>query len=105
ALTLQTVRRLAQLANLPPESTFSLYFSARAEPEPFAPWAPLDTLLAAIRAWTDRSRLHGTLRWLAGKRLELSPDANLADVLLTSREQDAVALMQRDPPSLKALYA
>jgi hypothetical protein len=104
-LTLQTSRRLADLANLPPDTSFSLYFSARAEPEPFAPWAPLDTLIAAIRAWTDRSRLHGTLRWLAGKNLHLSPDANMDGVMLTSREQAAVALMKAGAPSLKALYA
>jgi len=105
ALTLQTARRLAALANLPPESTFSLYFSARAEPEPHAPWAPLDTLLATIRAWQDRSRLRGTLRWLADKRLRLSPaEANLDAVMLTSRERDAVSLMRRESPSLKTLY-
>jgi len=104
-LTMQTVRRLASLANLPDESTFGLYFSARAEPEPFAPWAPLDTLLATIRAWTDRSRLHGTLRWLAGKKLTLAKDSTIDGLLLTSREEAAVAMMRRDAPSLKTLYA
>jgi hypothetical protein len=105
ALTLQTARRLAGLANLPPTSTFSLYFSARAEPEPFAPWAPLDTLLATVRAWTDRSRMHGTLRWLARRPLALSPESNVDELMLTSRERSAVAMMQSDAPSLKHLYA
>jgi hypothetical protein len=105
ALTLQTAKRLALLANLPAESTFSLYFSARAEPEPHAPWAPLDLLLATIRAWEDRSRLHGTLKWLANKRLTLSVDGNLEALMLTSREQDAIALMRRESPSIKTLYA
>jgi hypothetical protein len=105
ALALQTAKRLALLANLPPESTFSLYFSARAEPEPYAPWAPLDLLLATIRAWEDRSRLHGTLRWLANKHLRLAIETNLDGLMLTSREQAAVTLMRRDAPSLRTLYA
>ncbi len=105
ALTLQTSRRLARLANLSPQSTFSLYFSARADPEPFAPWAPLDTLLATVRAWTDRSRLHGTLRWLSKRPLALSADSDLDNLMLTSREQAAVALMHAEIPSLKDLYA
>ncbi len=105
ALALQTAKRLALLANLPPESTFALYFSARAEPEPHAPWAPLDLLLATVRAWEDRTRLHGTLKWLANKRLRLDIEANLEGLMLTSREQAAVALMRKDAPSLKTLYA
>jgi len=104
ALTLQTAKRLAALANLPAASTFSLYFSARAEPEPYAPWAPLDSLLATIRAWTDRTRLHGTLRRIADKRLHLSPEAELDGLMLTSRERDALAIMQTDSPSLRQLY-
>jgi hypothetical protein len=103
ALRMQTARRLALLANLPPETTFALYFSARAEPEPFAPWSPLDTLLATIRAWKDRSRLHGTLRWLGKKNLALA-DANLEGLLLTSREREAVTLMQKGGPTLDELY-
>jgi hypothetical protein len=105
ALALQTARRLALLANLPPASTFSLYFSARAEPEPLAPWAPLDTLLATIRAWDDRARLRGTLRWLADKSLHLCIESDLEGLMLTSREREAVALMRSDSPSLRTLYA
>jgi hypothetical protein len=105
ALTLQSAKRLALLANLAPTSTFSLYFSARAEPEPYAPWAPLDLLLATIRAWEDRSRLHGTLKWLANKPLSLCIETNLETLMLTSREKDAIALMRRDAPSLRTLYA
>ncbi len=104
ALKLQTARRLALIANLPPESRFALHFSARVDPEPHAPWAPIDMLLATVRAWTDRTRMHGTLRWLQDRKLSLSPDAALESVMLTSRERAAVDLMKRDAPSLATLY-
>ena len=105
ALGEQTTSRVASLANLPPDSTFALHVSTpAAAAEPFAPWVPLDALLATVRAWEDRARVHGTVRWLTHERLQLRERGPIESLRLTADERRAVGLMANGAPTLRALY-
>jgi hypothetical protein len=102
-LKTQVQKRVAALVNLSPETTYTLHLRERST-EPFEPWAPLEVLLAAVRAWGDRPRIHGTMRFLAKQSLRLHPGGDLAGLAETQTERAAIEVMSAGDPTLEVLY-
>jgi hypothetical protein len=102
-LLLQMARRVATLVNLPPETAYALHLGERA-PAPHEPWAPLDVLLPAVRSWSDRPRIHGTIRFIGASPLRLHPEADLRELLALPAERRALEAMSQGEVSLETLY-
>ncbi len=99
----QTLRRVATLVNLPPATTYALHVGKR-EAAPHEPWAPLDVLLAAVRAWSDRQRIHGTIRFLGAEGIRLHPEGDLRNLLVQPPERQALEALRQGEVSLGKLY-
>jgi hypothetical protein len=102
-LLLQTGKRVAQLVNLPAETSYTLHLGERAR-EPYEPWTPLDVILAAVRAWSDRPRIHGTMRFIGTRPLALHPDADLTHLVTLPSERAALDAMRSGQVNLEVLY-
>jgi hypothetical protein len=102
-LCIQAAKRVAELVNLPPDTRYALHLGERAR-EPYEPWAPLDVILAAVRTWADRPRIHGTMRFIGNRSLALHPDADLAGLATLPAETAALDAMRAGPVTLEALY-
>ncbi len=101
----QIEARCRRLATMPPETTFAFHTLVLPPAPRFEPWDPLNVLLATVRAWPDRSRIHATVRWLSGRPLALHRAADLSTLRLTQTESAALATLRSDTPTLEELYA
>jgi hypothetical protein len=102
-LLIQSAKRIAHVVNLPPEASYTLHLGRRAR-EPHEPWAPLDVVLAAVRAWGDRPRIHGTMRFIGARPLKLHADIDLSELVLLPSERTAISAMQNGDCNLESLY-
>jgi hypothetical protein len=102
-LLIQAAKRIAELVNLPGDTSYTLHLGQRPR-EPYEPWAPLDVILAAVRAWTDRPRIHGTMRFIGTRPLTLHPDADLSGLVTLPNESVALEAMRAGEVTLEALY-
>lgn len=102
-LLIQAAKRVAQLVNLPPETSYALHLGRRLR-EPYEPWAPLDVVLAAVRAWGDRPRIHGTMRFIGTRPLRLHPDADLTALVTLPNERMALDAMRAGDITVETLY-
>jgi hypothetical protein len=100
----QLEARCAELVTLPAETTFAFYTVDMPERPRCESWDPLNVLLATVRAWPDRRRIHATVRWLAQRPLLPHPDARLDGLKLTTKEQNAMSEMRSGGATLDGLY-
>jgi hypothetical protein len=109
ALEQQMLQRVALATNLPGEVTYAFYRDV----DQLASLAgevalghPLSPILAAVRQWTDRSRVGATVSRIGKHPLAIHPDAELDGLRLTADEQAVVDQLRGEtPPALSELLA
>jgi hypothetical protein len=102
-LLIQAAKRIARLVNLPESATYTLHLGHRSR-EAHEPWAPLDLVLAAVRAWSDRPRIHGTMRHIGARTLTLHANANLTELVTLPNERTALDAIRSQDCTLESLY-
>jgi hypothetical protein len=108
ALEAQVLRKVASLANLPPETSYSFYrdFNTLSEwgGREITIGGPLNPILATVRAWHDRARVRATLGRIGKHPLVFHEEADLASLLLTPQERLAMDAIRAENCSLPQLY-
>lgn len=107
ALSRQLKKKLAALSNLEPETTYAFYADVNALEawgggQPIA-CHPLDAVLACVRSWHDRARVHATLGRIGRQELALHADVDLSALTLTPEEEAALAVLRVESPTLQVL--
>lgn len=109
ALRQQLYLRLGAMYSLPATTTFAFYLdvnllSLRAGAENVA-IQPKTAILAAVRAWPDRSRVAALVERLANLPLDVAQDADLETLGLTRDERRVTDLLGAHTLSLPVLLA
>ena len=106
ALEVQVTRKLEGLVNLPSATTFAFF----KDTDLFENWPaeplevdPLGTVLAAARAWSDRTRVRRTLDRASNLVLAVHPESTLDLVELTAAERAALIDLARQPGTVSDL--
>lgn len=108
ALETQLLKKVAALANLPPETSYAYYRDINT----IAEWGgreislggPLNPILATVRAWHDRARVRATLSRIGKHPLVFHEEADLASMLLTPQEKLVIDTIRNESCSLPQLY-
>ena len=103
ALEAQLLKKVAALANLPPETSYAYYRDVNT----IAEWGgreitlggPLNPILATVRAWHDRARVRATLSRVGKHPLVFHEEADLASLLLTPQEKVVIDTIRNESPS------
>jgi hypothetical protein len=108
ALEAQLLAKVASLANLAPEISYSYFrdvdlLDGWGSAEPVAS-SPLNPILASVRSWMDRARVRATLNRIGKHPLVLHEDADLTALALLPHEQEVVAAIQAESLSLPQLF-
>jgi hypothetical protein len=106
ALEGELLRRIEMLACLTPEDKYALYMNV----DLLEGWGsrvmlahPLSALLASVRAWTERARVHATVRKLGARPLRLHGDVDLSGLALRPEETRILAALGQGGASFQAL--
>jgi hypothetical protein len=108
ALEAQLLNKIAYLANLAPEITYSYY----RELDLLEGWGggdvpvgcPLNPILASVRNWMDRARVRATLNRIGKHPLVLHEDAALDSLALLPEEQATLDMIRAEGVPLAQLY-
>jgi hypothetical protein len=108
ALEAQLLNKIAYLANLAPEITYSYY----REIDLLEGWGggdvpvgcPLNPILASVRNWMDRARIRATLNRIGKHPLLLHDDAELDNLALLPEEQATLAMIRSESIPLAQLF-
>ncbi len=108
ALEAQLLNKIAYLANLAPEITYSYY----RELDLLEGWGggdvpvgcPLNPILASVRNWMDRARVRATLNRIGKHPLVLHEDAALESLALLPEEQATLDMIRAEGIPLAQLY-
>jgi hypothetical protein len=106
AVETQMLERMADLSNLPPETPYSYFRETDVVPGPAGQQrlrGPVNAVLASVRTWSDRARVHATLNRLGRHPLALHPAADPQALLLLPEEEAVVACLRAEAPSLPQL--
>lgn len=108
ALEAQLLAKVASLANLAPEITYSYFrdvdlLDGWGSAEPVAS-SPLNPILASVRSWMDRARVRATLNRIGKHPLVLHEDADLTALALLPHEREVVSVVQAESVSLPQLF-
>ena len=106
-LVRQLKKKIAALANVSAETSYAFYRDVNA----LDSWAgervlrahPLDTVLAAVRGWHDRARIHATLSRIGAQKLVLHPEVDLTRIALLPEEEAVLAVLRAEATTLRAL--
>lgn len=109
AIETQLLQKIAHLANLPPEITYTYY----REVDLLEGWggvdfdvsAPLNGILASVRNWADRARIRATLNRIGKHPLVLHPEAALDGLSMQPEEQAILDAMRSESLQLAQLFA
>jgi hypothetical protein len=108
ALETQLLKKVAALANLPPETSYAYYRDMNTIAEwggrEIALGGPLNPILATVRAWHDRARVRATLSRIGKHPLVFHEEADLASMLLTPQEKLVIDTIRNESCSLPQLY-
>jgi hypothetical protein len=107
ALAAQLEKKVASMANLPGETVYTFFRDVNAldawgGPR-LSPCHPLDGILACVREWFDRARIHATLARMDTQSLVLHPEVDLAPLKLTEDEESVLAVIRAEAPTLRDL--
>ncbi len=102
----ELLRRIERLARLTPEAKYALYMNVdflegfgmrtlRAH--------PLSALLASVRAWPERARVHATVRKLGQRPLRLHRDVDVSLLARSPEERRILAALAPGGASFQAL--
>ncbi|MBS2014700.1 MAG: hypothetical protein JST00_17565 [Deltaproteobacteria bacterium] len=108
ALEAQLLNKIAYLANLAPEITYSYYRDS----DLLEGWGggdvpvgcALNPILASVRNWMDRARVRATLNRIGKHALVIHPDANLANLALIPEEQETLEVIRNEAIPLQQLF-
>jgi hypothetical protein len=108
ALEAQLLNKIAYLANLAPEITYSYY----REIDLLEGWGggdvpvgcPLNPILASVRNWMDRARIRATLNRIGKHPLLLHEDAELGNLALLPEEQATLDMIRSESIPLAQLF-
>jgi hypothetical protein len=108
ALEAQLLNKVAYLANLAPEITYSYY----REVDLLEGWgggdvpvgSPLNPILASVRNWMDRARVRATLNRIGKHPLVLHEDSDLASLALLPEEEATLDMIRIDTIPLAQLF-
>ena len=108
ALEAQLLNKIAYLANLAPEITYSYY----REIDLLEGWGggdvpvgcPLNPILASVRNWMDRARIRATLNRIGKHPLLLHEDTALENLALLPEEQATLDMIRSDSIPLAQLF-
>lgn len=108
ALEAQLLNKIAYLANLAPEITYSYY----REVDLLEGWGggdvpvgcPLNPILASVRNWMDRARIRATLNRIGKHPLLLHDDAALENLALLPEEQATLDMIRSESIPLAQLF-
>jgi len=108
ALEAQLLNKIAYLANLAPEITYSYYRDI----DLLEGWGggdvpvgcALNPILASVRNWMDRARVRATLNRIGKHALVLHPDANLLNLALIPEEQETLEVIRAESIPLQQLF-
>ncbi len=108
ALEAQLLNKIAYLANLAPEISYSYYRDV----DLLEGWGggdvpvgcSLNPILASVRNWLDRARVRATLNRIGKHPLVLHDDSALANLALIPEEEATLAMIRADSIPLAALY-
>jgi hypothetical protein len=108
ALEAQLLNKIAYLANLAPEITYSYY----REVDLLEGWGggdvpvgcPLNPILASVRNWMDRARIRATLNRIGKHPLFLHEDAALENLALLPEEQATLDMIRSESIPLAQLF-
>lgn len=108
ALEAQLLNKIAYLANLAPEITYSYY----RELDLLEGWGggdvpvgcPLNPILASVRNWMDRARIRATLNRIGKHPLLLHDDAALTSLALLPEEQATLDMIRAESIPLAQLF-
>jgi len=107
ALSRQLRKKIASIVNAAPETEYEFYDGVNALEHwgggQAIPCHPLDAILACVRAWHDRARVHATLGRIGRQPLALHADVDLSVLSLTAEEEAALAILRVESPSLQVL--
>lgn len=108
ALEAQLLNKIAYLANLAPEITYSYY----REIDLLEGWGggdvpvgcPLNPILASVRNWMDRARIRATLNRIGKHPLVLHDDSELTSLALLPEEQATLDMIRAESIPLSQLF-
>ncbi len=108
ALEAQLLNKVAYLANLAPEISYSYYRDV----DLLEGWGggdipvgcALNPILASVRNWLDRARVRATLNRIGKHPLVLHDDSALAKLALIPEEESTLAMIRADSIPLAALF-
>ncbi len=108
ALEAQLLNKIAYLANLAPEISYSYYRDV----DLLEGWGggdvpvgcSLNPILASVRNWLDRARVRATLNRIGKHPLVLHDDSALANLALIPEEEATLAMIRADSIPLAALF-
>lgn len=108
ALEAQLLNKIAYLANLAPEITYSYY----REVDLLEGWGggdvpvgcSLNPILASVRNWMDRARIRATLNRIGKHPLVLHDDVDLASLALLPEEQATLDMIRAESIPLAQLF-
>jgi hypothetical protein len=108
ALEAQLLNKIAYLANLAPEITYSYY----REIDLLEGWGggdvpvgcPLNPILASVRNWMDRARIRATLNRIGKHPLLLHDDAALSSLALLPEEEATLDMIRSESIPLAQLF-
>lgn len=108
ALEAQLLAKVASLANLAPEVSYSYFrdtdvLDGWGGAEPVVS-SPLNPILASVRAWHDRARVRATLNRIGKHPLVLHEDVDLTALALLPHEDAVVEVIRREALSLPQLF-
>jgi tetratricopeptide (TPR) repeat protein len=108
ALEAQLLNKIAYLANLAPEITYSYY----REVDLLEGWGggdvpvgcPLNPILASVRNWMDRARIRATLNRIGKHPLVLHEDSALTSLALLPEEEATLDMIRSEGMPLAQLF-
>ncbi|MBX3189304.1 MAG: hypothetical protein KF819_19930 [Labilithrix sp.] len=108
ALEAQLLNKIAHLANLAPEITYSYYRDS----DMLEGWgggdvgvgSALNPILASVRNWLDRARIRATLNRIGKHPLVVHEDANLTNLALIQEEEMTLDLIRAESMTLAQLF-
>jgi hypothetical protein len=108
ALEAQLLNKIAYLANLAPEITYSYY----REVDLLEGWGggdvpvgcPLNPILASVRNWMDRARIRATLNRIGKHPLVLHEDSALTSLALLPEEEATLDVIRSEGMPLAQLF-
>lgn len=106
-LEAQLLQKVANLANLQPEITYSYYRDV----DLLDGWGgeipmthPLNPILASVRHWDDRARVRATLNRIGRHPLVVHPDSDLSNLAVLREEQTVLEAIGAESMPLPQLF-